>query len=68
MRVAANLSAITQLLSADLSDFTQGYPRTQIDLEERISSSVTREVLNNVSDIGIFICLNTRARHVQATA
>lgn len=68
VRVAAHLSAITQFLSADLINFTEGYPRFQIDLEERIGSSVTRMVLDNVADIGVFICLNTRARYVQATA
>lgn len=55
VRVAANLSAITQFLATDLSDFTQAYPRIQIDLEERISSSVTRMVLDNVADIGVFM-------------
>lgn len=54
VRIAANLSSITQFLSNDLRDFTQKHPRIQIDLEERISSIVTRMVLENAADIGVF--------------
>lgn len=54
VRIAANLSSITQFLSADLRDFMHDHSRIQIDLEERISSSVTRMVLENVADIGLF--------------
>lgn len=54
VRIAANLSSITQFLATDLRDFTQAHPRIQIDLEERISSVVTRMVLENVADIGLF--------------
>lgn len=54
VRVAANLSSITQFLSGELSGFAQAHPRIQIDLDERISSMVTRMVLENVADIGVF--------------
>ncbi|MGE4242098.1 LysR family transcriptional regulator [Ramlibacter sp.] len=54
VRIAANLSSITQFLATDLRAFTQAHPRIQIDLEERISSIVTRMVLDNVADIGVF--------------
>ena len=54
VRVAANLSSITQFLPTDLRAFTQAHPRIQIDLEERISSIVTRMVLDNAADIGVF--------------
>ena len=54
VRVAANLSSITQFLATDLRDFTLRHPRIQIDLEERISSTVTRMVLENAADIGLF--------------
>jgi DNA-binding transcriptional LysR family regulator len=54
VRVAANLSSITQFLSTELSEFAQKHPRIQIDLDERISSMVTRMVLENVADIGVF--------------
>ena len=54
VRIAANLSSITQFLAIDLREFTKAHPRIQIDLEERISSIVTRMVLDNVADIGVF--------------
>ena len=54
VRIAANLSAITQFLTADLNFFSQMHPKVQIDLEERVSTVVTRMVLNNSADIGIF--------------
>ncbi len=54
VRLAANLSSITQFLPADLARFARRYPRVQIDLEERVSSVVTRLVLDNAADIGIF--------------
>jgi DNA-binding transcriptional LysR family regulator len=54
VRLAANLSSITQFLPGDLARFTRQHPRVQIDLEERVSSVVTRLVLDNAADIGIF--------------
>ena len=54
VRIAANLSAITQFLANDLREFTQQHPRIHIDLEERISSLVTRMLLENSADIGLF--------------
>ena len=55
VRIAANLSAITQFLATDLRVFMQSHPRIKIDLEERISSSVTRMILDNAADIGVFM-------------
>jgi DNA-binding transcriptional LysR family regulator len=54
VRIAANLSTITQFLANDLREFTQQHPRIHIDLEERISSLVTRMLLENSADIGLF--------------
>jgi DNA-binding transcriptional LysR family regulator len=54
VRLAANLSSITQFLPGDLARFAHQHPRVQIDLEERVSSVVTRLVLDNAADIGIF--------------
>lgn len=54
VRLAANLSSITQFLPSDLAHFARRHPRVQIDLEERVSSVVTRLVLDNAADIGIF--------------
>jgi len=54
VRIAANLSAITQFLSTDLRGFTDAHPRIGIDLEERISSEVTRLLREQAADIGVF--------------
>jgi DNA-binding transcriptional LysR family regulator len=54
VRVAANLSSLTQFLARDIGEFTAAHPRIQIDVEERVSSVVTRLVLENAADIGIF--------------
>lgn len=54
VRVVANLSSITQFLAHDIARFLELYPRVKVDLEERISSTVTRMVLDNAADIGLF--------------
>lgn len=54
VRVAANLSSLTQFLAPDIGSFGRLYPRIQIGLEERVSSVVTRMVLENRADLGVF--------------
>jgi DNA-binding transcriptional LysR family regulator len=54
VRVAANLSSLTQFLAQDLAAFGAAHPRIRIDVEERVSRVVTRMVLDNAADIGIF--------------
>lgn len=54
LRLAANLSGIAQFLPSDLNQFSIKHPKVQIDLEERVSSVITRMVLDNAADIGIF--------------
>lgn len=54
VRIAANLSSISQFLPAELQQFLRLYPKVQIDLEEMISANVTRAVSENKVDIGIF--------------
>jgi DNA-binding transcriptional LysR family regulator len=54
VRLAANLSSITQFVPQDLALFNRRYPRIQVDMEERVSSVVTQRVLDNAADIGIF--------------
>jgi len=54
VRLVANLSSITQFLAHDLAGFLKLHPRVKVDLEERISTTVTRMVLENAADIGIF--------------
>lgn len=54
VRVAANLSAITQFLPAQLASFGRAHPGVTVDLEERLSSMVTRAVQDNAAEIGIY--------------
>lgn len=54
VRIAANLSSITQFLPADLQRFMAAHPQVGVDLEECISTAVTRKVQDNAADIGIF--------------
>jgi len=54
VRIAANLSSISQFLPAELQKFLRLYPKVQIDLEEMISANVTRAVSENKVDVGIF--------------
>lgn len=62
VRIAANLSSITQFLANDLRNFTQQHPRIKIDLEERISSVVTHMLVENAADIGVFTSSLDEAR------
>lgn len=54
VRVAANLSSIAQFLPVELRRFMDQHPNVQIDLEEAVSSSVTRAVVENAADIGVY--------------
>ncbi|PKO81941.1 MAG: LysR family transcriptional regulator [Betaproteobacteria bacterium HGW-Betaproteobacteria-13] len=54
VRVAANLSAITQFLPSEIKQFLGLHPQVQIHLEELISTMVTKAVAENQADIGIF--------------
>jgi DNA-binding transcriptional LysR family regulator len=53
VRIHANISAIVQFLPEDLGAFTQDHPQVKIDLEEHLSSEVTRAVLDGAADLGI---------------
>ena len=53
VRVAANISAITQFLPADLQRFLTRYPGVDVRLQEQISSAVARSVVENAADVGI---------------
>lgn len=54
VRVAANLSSITQFLPGEIKGFLAIHPQVQIHLEEMISTRVTRAVAENRADIGVF--------------
>lgn len=53
VRLAANISAITQFLPADLARFMALHPQVDVRLQELISSAVARAVAENAADIGI---------------
>lgn len=53
VRVAANISAITQFLPGDLASFMARHPRVDVRLQELISSAVARAVAESAADIGI---------------
>lgn len=55
VRVCANISAITQFLPREIAGFLERYPQVQVRLQERISSTIVKEVLDNEADIGIGI-------------
>ncbi|KAK45355.1 LysR family transcriptional regulator [Caballeronia jiangsuensis] len=55
VRVAANLSSITQFLPGDLSAFSTAHPFVRVDLEEFVSTEVVRKVSTNAADIGIYM-------------
>lgn len=54
IRIAANISAITQFLPQEIKGFLSAHPQVQIRLQEDISTGITRSVLENAADIGIF--------------
>ena len=54
VRLAANKSAILQTLPADLAAFLERHPLVRIDLEEAISPSIIRSVIDGNADIGVY--------------
>lgn len=54
IRVHANISAITQFLPQDIKLFLNDYPNVQVDLEEKITSTIIKSVAENAADVGIF--------------
>jgi DNA-binding transcriptional LysR family regulator len=53
VKVAANVSAITQYLPAEIKTFITNHPQIQIEVEERSSTDIARAVAENVVHIGI---------------
>jgi DNA-binding transcriptional LysR family regulator len=54
VRIAANLSTITEFLPCELQEFTSQFPEVQIELEECISREVQQRVANNAADVGLY--------------
>lgn len=53
VRVFANMSAITQYLPQEMRVFFEQHPDIGVQLEEKVSPVITREVMNNNADIGV---------------
>jgi DNA-binding transcriptional LysR family regulator len=53
VRVAANISAITQFLPAELQRFMERHPQVQVQLQEQISTAVAQSVADNAADVGL---------------
>ena len=54
VRIAANLSAITQFLPGEIKRFLELHPGVEVHLEEMISTQVTKAVAENRADVGVF--------------
>jgi DNA-binding transcriptional LysR family regulator len=54
IRIMANISAITQFLPGEIKSFLSEHPQVQVHLQENISSAITKAVIENAADIGIF--------------
>jgi flavin reductase (DIM6/NTAB) family NADH-FMN oxidoreductase RutF len=55
VRIAANLSTITQFLPADLESFLHKQPLIDVHLEEKVSTAVITAVQENACDIGLIV-------------
>ena len=53
VRIAANLSTITQFLPSDLESFLHKQPLIDVHLEEKVSTAVVTAVQENACDIGL---------------
>ena len=55
LRVLANTSAMSELLPADLADFTRLNPDVRLVVEERWSSEIVKSVMSAEADVGIIL-------------
>lgn len=55
VRIASNLSTITQFLPADLQTFLKKHPLIDVHLEEKVSTAVVTAVQENACDIGLIV-------------
>ena len=62
LRIAANASAITEGLPADLAAFSQAHPGIRISLEDLTSAEVQAAVAEGRADVGIFVPPQHEAR------
>lgn len=55
VRVAANLSSITEFLPGDLRAFRDKYPLIQVHVEEKVSTAAVVAVTQNAADVGLIV-------------
>lgn len=54
VRIMANISAIIQFLPFEIRTFLSEHPQVQVHLQEDISTSIVKAVVENAADIGIY--------------
>jgi flavin reductase (DIM6/NTAB) family NADH-FMN oxidoreductase RutF len=55
VRIASNLSTLTQFLPTDLESFLKKHPLIEVHLEEKVSTAVLTAVEENACDIGLIV-------------
>ena len=55
VRIASNLSTLTQFLPTELESFLKKHPLIDVHLEEKISTAVITAVQENACDIGLIV-------------
>lgn len=55
VRIASNLSTLTQFLPADIESFLNKHPLIKVHLEEKVSTAVITAVAENACDVGLFV-------------
>jgi len=55
VRIASNLSTLTQFLPTDLQSFLKKHPLIDVHLEEKVSTAVLTAVEENACDIGLIV-------------
>jgi flavin reductase (DIM6/NTAB) family NADH-FMN oxidoreductase RutF len=55
VRIASNLSTLTQFLPSDLASFLNKHPLIKVHLEEKVSTEVITAVEENACDIGLIV-------------
>ncbi|MDE2503735.1 MAG: flavin reductase, partial [Burkholderiales bacterium] len=55
VRIASNLSTLTQFLPTELDSFLKKHPLIEVHVEEKVSTAVVTAVAENACDIGLIV-------------
>ena len=55
VRIASNLSSLTQFLPSDLESFLRKQPLIDVHMEEKVSTAIVQAVEENACDVGVII-------------